>query len=625
MRKIGLEILSIFILVSIFILISFYPHLFNNIPFIGGFDVRATYRLFYEEFQQLINNSIFQGTLPFWSWNTFLGSNFWASKSFYLVGDIYYYLFVFTDLHYYTVLLYITILKIYVSAFTFYIYGKHRGWNAKWVILGSLFFSFSAWSMEYIEQPMFLSFYSLLPLYFYGVEKIIKNNRYTVFVFAIFFLISMNYYLFLTLTLFSIIYYLYRYYEINEKLRGSFVNILKIIPYYMLGLGLAAPIILPSGLFIIMNDRITNTAYNWWFFEDIRIYLHMLSTFFVPSSTFITKSIQIGSETIFTSLFEPSPYQVREIMAWAGSLSIVMVIYSLFDQNKIKRKLNRFYFGFIVLIMILPVGNAFMHGTIEPSFRWLMFPIFMNIMIASSYLDRLDEINFDKIGKIIYLLGFIVLILLLPMIMNAPHPLYVYRGQIMIFLTYIIFFVLTYHYLRKKKIIAFLTIAFLELSLVGLLSVYNYWTENMFTWDHINNYEKVLGKNNQLNEFISDTFNETDYYRIYAPEEAVYWHMSLNTNLLYNFSEVKTYDSTFQPALAKLSEWSPESRPLPTTWNIKNPDLIDFLSVKYAIVTDELQLPHTNFEYLGKYNWSKIAISSRPLFEIKEIQNQRVA
>ena len=606
MRKRSLEIVAIFLLVSILISISFYPHLFNHVPYIGGFDSRGIYRLFYQEFQQMIYNSIFQGTLPFWSWNTFLGSNFWASKSYYLIGDIYNYIFIFSDMHYYTILLFITILKIYVSAFTFYIYGTHRGWNAKWVILGSLFFSFSAWSMEYIEQPMFLSFYSLLPLYFYGVEKIIKNKRYTVFVFTTFFLVSINYYLFLTLTLCSIIYYLYRYYEINEKFRGIVVDILKILPFYLLGVGLAAPIILPSGLFILMNDRLANTTYNLWFFDDIRVYLHMLSTFFVPSSTFITKSIQVGGETLFTSLFEPSPYQVREIMGWAGSLSIVMVIYALFDQNKIKRRLNRLYFFFIILIMMFPVGNAIMHGAVEPSFRWLMFPTFMNIMIALSYLDRLDDINFDKIGKIVHLLGIFVLILLLPMLLNAPHPLFVYRGQIMIFLTYITFFVLTYAYLRKKKVIALLTIALLELSLGGLLSVYNHGTENMFTWEHINNYEKVLGKNNQLNEFISHNFNETDYYRIYAPEEAIYWHMSLNSNLLYNFSDVKTYDSTFQPALAMLSEWSPKSRPLPQTWNIKNPNLINFLSVKYAIVTDELQLPHLNFEYLGEYNWLRL-------------------
>lgn len=617
MKKRILEIVCVFLILTILILIAFYPHFFDNIPYIGGYDSRGIYRLFYQEFKQLISNSIFQGTFPFWSWNTFLGNNFWASKTYYLVGDIYNYLLIFTDLHYYTVLLFITILKIYVSALSFYVYGKFRGWDAKWVILGSLLFSFSAWSMEYIEQPMFLSFYSLLPLYFYGVEKILKNSRYAVFTLSVFLLVSINYYLFLTLTICSVVYYLYRYYEINGDLKKSIVSILKIIPFYLLGLGLAAPIIIPSGLYILLNDRVANTSFNFWFFEDYRVYIHMFTTLFVPSSTFITKSIVLNGETIFTSLFEPSPYQLREIMAWAGSLTAVMVLYSLFDKNKVQRRLNRFYFAFLAIIMILPVGNAIMHGAIEPSFRWLMFPVFMNIVIALNYLNRLDDLDFERISRIVYIIGIALIALLIPMIMNAQHALVVYRGQILIFIAFTSLFVLTYLFLRKKNIRAIFAIAIIELSFVGFLSVYNYQSENMFTWEYVESYEKVLGKNNQLNNFIKENFDEDEYYRVYAPEDAIYWYMSLNSNLLYNFSDVKTYDSAFQPALTRLSQWLPESRPLPQTWNIKNPDLIDFLSVKYAVVTDENQLPHTNFEYLGEYNWLRLYknLNYRPILQ----------
>lgn len=617
MKKRFLEITLLLFLITILITIAFYPYIFKNIPYMGGYDVRSIYRPLYEEYRVLINNSIFQKTLPFWSWNTFLGNNFWSSKSYYLIGDVYNYLLIFLDLHFYVIFLIITILKFYVSSILFYLYGSYRKWDVKWIIIGSLFFSFSAWSLEYVEQPMFLSFYSFLPLYFYAIERILQEKKYILYSFTVLLLICINYYLFLTLTICSILYYLYRYAEINGNLEKSIKSILKVIPYYFIGVGLSSPLIIPSALFILLNDRVYTTSFDFWFFNDYRIYIHLFTSLFIPSSTFITKSIIINGETFFTSLFEPSPYQLREIMTWAGSITSLTVIYSLFDEDIFMRNLNRLFYLILLFISIIPVGNAFMHGLIEPTFRWLMFPTFMNIAISLNYLNKINNIDFMIVKKTVIVICIFLIAFLVLMIFNASYPVNVYFSQILIFVISISSIVLTYICLLYKKTKLLLLISFIEITLVGYLSINNYQSVTSFTWEYINNYESVLGQKGELTNYITENFNEKEYYRIYAPEDTIYWYMSLNTNLLYNYSDIKTYDSTYQPELKKLAQWLPELRPLPQTWNIKNPDLIDFLSIKYAITTSLDQLPHNNFELIGEYRGLPIYLNKqyRPVFQ----------
>ena len=124
-----------------------------------------------------------------------------------------------------------------------------------------------------------------------------------------------------------------------------------------------------------------------------------------------------------------------------------------------------------------------------------------------------------------------------------------------------------------------------------------------FDWDFINKSETVLGDyDTQLHEYISYVDSENqDYYRIYAPYHSVYWYSSLSQNVLYNFSDLKTYDSTYQFSLESLLRLYDFETVHGFTWNITQADIIDFTSVKYAVVTTVEELPHKNFELIGNF------------------------
>ena len=85
-------LLILFGLITLIALMCFLPSLLKGVPITFGTDIKPQWFEFYTEFKNLIRSFIKERQLPFYSWNLFLGNNFWASKGYYLIGDIYNYI-----------------------------------------------------------------------------------------------------------------------------------------------------------------------------------------------------------------------------------------------------------------------------------------------------------------------------------------------------------------------------------------------------------------------------------------------------------------------------------------------------------------------------------------------------
>ena len=75
------------LLAAIFMIFGIY--ILGGREFLFNADQRLQYNYFYDEWLRLIEKFITNGEFPFYSWNTFLGNNFYASKAYYVVGDIF--------------------------------------------------------------------------------------------------------------------------------------------------------------------------------------------------------------------------------------------------------------------------------------------------------------------------------------------------------------------------------------------------------------------------------------------------------------------------------------------------------------------------------------------------------
>ena len=155
---------DLFILVGIITLISiliFLPYLIKSEVFYLGWDVRTQYSSFFEELRTVLQQSLQEHKLPFYSWNYFLGNNFYASKLFYYHDFLDWFFALFTNWSYNNVIIAQTYIKFLISGLTFYAYCSYNKYSSKTRIIGSLLYTFSAFGISIMMHPFFATFFAI--------------------------------------------------------------------------------------------------------------------------------------------------------------------------------------------------------------------------------------------------------------------------------------------------------------------------------------------------------------------------------------------------------------------------------------------------------------------------------
>ena len=80
-----------------------------------------------------------------------------------------------------------------------------------------------------------------------------------------------------------------------------------------------------------------------------------------------------------------------------------------------------------LLILIIPFGSSIMHGFSEPAFRWLQFPLFVNLTLILPYLDENQLINRKCLFLSVLFISLILLLgtPLLGILCNIPFQKYI--------------------------------------------------------------------------------------------------------------------------------------------------------------------------------------------------------
>lgn len=591
-------LLTILLLLAVFSFVG--PYLIMNLPFEYGGDLKPSWYAFYTEMQNLISfkDILTHFRLPFYSWNMFLGNNFWASKGFYGLSDIFNYITLYIPLHFYSIFEIHILMKVVISGLSFYGFLGKLSKNDQSRILGALMYALSSWFIFFIGQLSFASFYALFPFYIWGIEVYLQNKKKFLFIISTALLLFTNYYLFYSVSIFTVIYYLYRYYLLNQNYKKVVVNTLIIIFYYFIGVFITGLITLPTVLYMLGSDRVGGVLFNLNFYT-LKIYLHQLVAMLVPTHVYIYDG----------NAFETGLHTTRELLLWGSSLTALLVPQFLKDEDKPFKKATSIVYILFILILINPVGGSIMHGFSETSFRWTFLFIVFNIIVSIRYLSDIDKINLPLLKKTLIVYG-ALLITVLPVNLFFSHELSVWFSK---YSTITLFYLLSLmslafvSYLLIKKprhfILMLILFTFVEMTAYASYNlVYNRMNTN-FTWDFTNRATSVLQDypnelNNYLNSLDADNINE--YYRVFVPESSLYWDYSHNMNIHYQLQGVMTYDSTYAPSFNDLKNIAPQVKDFNSNWlfNIKDPNLMNLMNVKYAIVVDESELPFNHYELI---------------------------
>lgn len=565
-------------------------YILSDHPFAMRWDQHHQFSPFFEEFTYKITNLIKNKSMPFYSWVDFLGNNYWSSKLFFSISIFDYISLLFKNLRYDQIAAVQYVIKSIVSYSLFFIYAKYRKFKPRTALIASILFTFSSFAILGIyDFPLLHSFYVFIPLYFLLVELYFYDNKkYLFFPLLVCFLLITNYYSFYTLSLFTIFYFIYRYFQITGSLKNVIKKALPLIGLYLLGVLVSMFVTLPNFLHIIQNSRLGSSG-QVLYFKDIKAYLGILTSLVAPP--YISQELYAyGSQgtSIFTTLY-------------AGS-----VIALLLPQS-FKKKENKILFVGFLIVLLVPVFSSILQGFSEASFRWNQFLIFLNIVMVLETIDSLENVNIKhlKITLLIYL--FIIFVTFVPTYNINIKEMFstTINSKAYLFFLIIPFLVLMFVLIKKQKFKVILILTVIEIIVVNYYSLYD--RRLNVKVDTITSVNEVLGKKDELTNFLDSKINDDIYfYRIYADDQKIYWDHCINQNIHYNFMGVNSYDSLIAPASNDINKIINQDWIFPWSKSIKDPNLLNMFDVEYAVVTNNEEIPFTNSEYYCEYNGFKI-------------------
>lgn len=571
------------------------PFIVKQIPYeYGTIDTREENFAFYSEMMVLLDQWKATGTFPFYSWSSFLGSDFFIGRLWYITTDFTMILCAFFKVFFWDALMLTTIFKVIFAAFSMYILLSCYRYSPRTKIIGALCYAFCAELTYYAVYPIFLLAFCFIPLYLAGMEAYLKKGKKLPFIFASAALLVTNFYYFFAVSFFSPIYFSYRYYIINNgQWKGWFKSAFKLVGYYCIGVMLTGIVLLPLMLYMSGNSRVG--VYDMQLlFKDIRVYLTQLCSAFLPLQAYQT----------IARPFSNNEYSINEIFFWAGSIIAMLVPQFLTDKNKIFKSATILFYTIFILIVIVPAFSAAMHGFSTVSFRGMILLVISNILIACRYLNNMESIN----RKNLIITGCIIMVICLMIVPLSAwitgtqselltaymKSLYFSWGSALMFF---VFMVVLLQFSKRKffySVLLFLTLADLWIfSLAGTSELrsggYRHSYQFMKDGTHVLQTE-INGLNDYLNDL--EPVNYAQYFRVYIPQESLYWSLGMNSSNFYQLNGLSTYDSTFSPSLGRLEEIAPEII-RGSNWylDIRSSELINYLNVKYAVVSEEAELP----------------------------------
>lgn len=208
---------------------------------------------FYSRWLKSFAKAFFTGdwkNLPMWTFSTGYGANVIGTFHYYVLGDPFALISAFVSrdqiVNLYTVLIFA---RLYVAGIVFSelcFYTEKR--NTIAVLSGAVLYVFTT-NVYYtcVRHPFFCGMLVWFPLIVLGVERILKEKRYGLYIFSVFICAVSNFYFFYVTVLLTIIYVIWRIaWEFGlKRIREAGSFLLKLIIASLVGTGMSMGILLP--------------------------------------------------------------------------------------------------------------------------------------------------------------------------------------------------------------------------------------------------------------------------------------------------------------------------------------------------------------------------------------------
>lgn len=547
------------------------------------------YNIFYKEWYEIIKETLNNKIVSPYSWNLFLGTDFYVSKLFTVTGDLFALIvFILFDIENFNVFFAIeTILCILISSVTIKAFIDELGMeNRKFVISISIIYALGGFTILFMGSYMFHRFYSLMPLIFLYVERYINNKSVKSFPIIVALLFMQNYELMFSLSLYLVIYFIvsYKLKNNNENLISIIKKAFKLILYYLIGILLVGFAVVPLLMFLKTSSRVGNFDFGNVFW-DLDVLVGFLSNMFFPPYNMRTEN---PPYLFFTERYFGFEYSIY-------ITPIILFAFILLIKKATKLEKRIFFTSEILILLFLFIRplNMIVHGFSEPTFRWSLILIIHHIFIVVHVFKKYtySDLYFKEIS--LFICVFLMIFFLNILIKSYDFENVLNSILIVIFLSLLCY--LYSYYLCKNidfgmLIMTLTTIAFFVVTNISNLKL-EFNNHSAFTQEYID-------------YFINEDEDKMFRYHFDSKEIRPFNYLNLNNSLMYRYLGTTTYDSAYEYVLNdflqknNINDW---------IIDLNDFDLMRMLGVKYIGAVDDLKVDNNqNLEYV--YNLDELKV-----------------
>ena len=436
--------------------------------------------------------------LVMWDMSLGYGADIIATLNYYAIGDPLNLLYGFIPVkNTETMYNFMILFRMYLAGIAFILYARKMKKRDYGTVIGALVYVFCGFCFRLgLRHPFFLNPMIYFPLLCLGIEKIYQKEKPYVFIGTVCVAAMSNYYFLYMLTIFSVIYAWIRFYKYVEenRIKNFFLTILQFGIYYVIGICMAAVILLPAVIGFLGNGRY-GSGVDW---KSLIVYPGKYYLMFIEN--FVGYG-NMGSNTN------------------TGYLPIVgiVVLFTLFSQ-RMKHRKYRLAFIASIIALIFPVFGYAFNGFSYANNRWAFALSFIVALLTAEMYPRLFLMT--KRQKIGIGAGITLYIVICAAISATGEKLLKNQGImaacVMLLVFYVAFLIFQkLGYDRQTKVVR-ITMVILLLASVRIHGYYRFnYDQHAYTHEFMKQgtaLKKLQGKNVTMLKDIKDP----SLYRVHA-------------------------------------------------------------------------------------------------------------
>ena len=355
--------------------------------FLGFYIVQNNgYFLYYGDFNvqqipfyRLAHDAVRSGNW-FWNWNTDLGVNFVGSYSFYMLGSPFFWLtLAFPSAAVPYLMGPLLMLKFACASLTAYAYLRRFTRFTHNALIGALLYAFSGFSVYNVFFNHFHEAIVLFPLLLMALEQLVTENRRGVFGVMVFFTAFSNYFFFVGMVVFVLLYFGIKTFSRSWHMTWSRFGVIALEA--VLGVAMAAGLLLPTYLAICDMNRVNGYLVGWnaVIYSQPQVFYNILQSFFFPPDN--------PARLVF---FPDNSYQWSSMSGWLPLVSMTGVIAWL--QTKKGTWQKRLMTTCLIMALVPFLNSAFYAFNYSYYARWYYMLLLILCLVTVQALED-PEIN----------------------------------------------------------------------------------------------------------------------------------------------------------------------------------------------------------------------------------------